>query len=80
MAHSLAWESSKLELEGSLSLWEGKVEAWLIGKLHTCVPERPQEGSIYPLLPADRVEKGGALFLGGVEIGEPLKTEQGEPP
>ena len=80
MVCNSAREGSKLKLKDSLGLWEGEAEAWLVGKLHLCVPERPQEGPIYPFLLADRVEEGSALLLGGVEVGKSLKTEQGEPP
>ena len=52
----------------------------LVGHFHTSVPEGPQERAVNPLPMADRLEEGGMLFLGQVEIGKPLKAEQGEPP
>ena len=63
-----------------MGLLEGETEAGLISKLHAHVPQCPQEGSIDPFPMADRAEEGGSLFLGGVKVGEPLETEQREPP
>lgn len=73
-------EHGELELKDSLDLLEGETEAGLIGQLHTGVPKCPQEGTVDPFSSMDRMKEGCVLLLTGIEISQPLETEQGEPP
>ena len=55
-------------LKDCTSLLEGETEARLIGELHVCVPECPQERAVDPFAMADGTEEGGTLLLGRIEI------------
>ena len=56
------------------------MEARLVGELHVCVPEHPQEGAVDPLATANGMEEGGVLLFGRIEVSKSLKAEQWEPP